>query len=120
MAEEQRTLHLLGMTKTRLLILYIRRYIWLGVAGAITSIFPVIIYSSIAGHAIQLRMEAYYNNTFPPAWTDNFALYDLMDDGLFILVVFIVFIISVVLITLIVTAQSWQIGRIIQEKEKEE
>lgn len=120
MAEEQRTLHLLGMTKTRLLILYIRRYIWLGVAGAITSIFPVIIYSSIAGHAIQLRMEAYYNNTFPPAWTNNFALYDLMDDGLFILVVFIVFIISVVLITLIVTAQSWQIGRIIQEKEKEE
>ena len=84
MAEEQRTLHLLGMTKTRLLVLYIRRYIWLCVAGAITSIFPVIIYSSVADHAVQLRMEAYYNNTFPPAWTDKIALYNLMDDRLFI------------------------------------
>lgn len=120
MAEEQRTLHLLGMTKTRLLVLYIRRYIWLCVAGAITSIFPVIIYSSVADHAVQLRMEAYYNNTFPPAWTDKIALYNLMEGGLFIPVVFIVFIISVVLITLLVTAQSQQIGRIIQEKEKEE
>ena len=100
--------------------MYIRMYIWLCVAGAITSIFPVIIYSSVADHAVQLRMEAYYNNTFPPAWTDKIALYNLMEGGLFIPVVFIVFIISVVLITLLVTAQSQQIGRIIQEKEKEE
>lgn len=61
-------------------------------------------------------MEAYYNNTFPPAWTDKIALYNLMDDRLFIPVVLIVFIIS----TVLVTAQSRQIGCIIQEKEKEE
>ena len=120
MAEEQRTLHLLGMTKTSLLILYIRRYIWLCVAGAITSIFPLIIYYAIEQRAYALSMEAYYNNTTPPSWTNNIPGYGLLDGGLFIPVILTIFIISVVLVTLLVIAQSRQIGNIIQEKEKEE
>ncbi len=124
MGEEQRILHHLGMTRGRLLLMYVRRYSGIGLIGACFSLLPVAAYSLLVRYAMQLRQEAEKKDAvdalfIQKPWIENIPAYDMLD-GKLIAVAIVAGIAAAVILCLLVLLQYGRMGRVLEFGEKEE
>jgi len=124
MAREQRILHLLGMTAGRIRIMYLRRYMFMGLVGMVFSILPVSIYSCFVNYASHLADRAYENGTTEillqkKPWVYYIPDYNLLEQGI-LPVLFIVGIITVILLAFLVLLQPIRAENDMSGKSEEE
>lgn len=123
MEEEQKILSLQGMTKAKMLILYIRRFLVIGVAGICFSIVPAVIYSLLVRYASRMRTEAYYADTIDildarHPWMGNIPKFDMLNSDL-VMAVTLTGILMLVLLSVVVCMQSGWLRTVIQTEEQE-
>ena len=123
MEEEQKILSLQGMTKAKMLILYIRRFLVIGIAGICFSIVPAVIYSLIVRYANRMRTEAYYADNsdalyarYP--WMDGIPNFDMLNSDL-VMAVTLTGILMLVLLSVVVCMQSGWLRTVTQTEERE-
>ena len=122
MGEDQRILHYLGMTRGRLVILYVRRYSVIGLAGACFSLIPVTVYTLLVRYAIRLWDEAEKRDAvdalfLQKPWIQNIPAYDMLNGKLFI-VVMVAGLVATILLCLLVASQFGRLGRVLALREK--
>lgn len=124
MEEEQKILYHLGLSKGRLLLLYIRRYAFMGLVGTVFSAIPVAVYSLLVKHASDLIMEALENDTvdalfIQKSWMVSIPKYNMLN-GNFVVALAVCSISAMILLSVLVLMQSGWMNRVFNIGEKEE
>ncbi len=124
MREEQIILYQLGMTKERLLLLYIRRYALMGIVGMAFSFVPAALYSLLVKHILALRKAAVQSDTIDlliaqKPWVDTLPLYNMLDGSLAAALA-VAGITAVILLSALVFLQSGWMKRVLDIRKKEE